>query len=161
MSAPIDFKQFTRNTATVADPLFASKMELAIQLMASAQPKGSENDLEAMAQSLLALKDGIDNLLEAIGFELRYHNASDWTVKTHMQKTCPVLAVLYRIEAMTAHRIANDCTNEAKLAEIRDLCIQAVEERSGADFENPVYPTQPATSKAKRWRRIADETNAS
>lgn len=160
MSQVVDMNSFRSNVSPV-DEQTQSRMELAIMLLSKEVPISEIDDLPAFAQQVANLRNALDDLLNDIALQQRITGTDPHDIKTLMQRTCPVLACLYRIEAMADHRIANDQCAVSKLTDIRDLAVQAIEERHGGPFTNPIYPELvPTESRAKRWRQMAEQTRS-
>lgn len=146
---------FERNITPVS-PQVQARMELGLRLLAGDVPVSAITDLEGFGASVYALIDGLTKTADEIAFEQRRRGTSPHHIKTVMQNTCPLMAALYRAEAIAGDRICNDQSAISKLATIHDLLVEGIEEKFGGEFENPIYPETAAyESKAKRWREIA------
>lgn len=152
--------QFERNVTPV-DPEHQARLSLAIMLMEDNVPIHDIEDVDGYARTLAGMRDALDILLDEVAFEQRRRGTSQYDIKRSMQNTCPLMAALYRAEAIADHRIAADQSAISKLCTIHDLLVQGIEEKHGGKFDNPIYPVsgmQPV-SKAKRWRKQAERVN--
>jgi len=158
MSAIVDMNSF-RHNVTPVDPAHQARLDFALKLMAGTLNIDGLDDLEQYSKTLMELRDALEDHANDIAFAMRMRGTSDWDVKKHLQNTCPLLAAMYRAEAIAADRIECDTTAWAKLAAIRDLMVQGIEERMpDREYDNVVYPSRdrPVSSK-KRWAKIAEK----
>lgn len=154
MSTLIDMQQFRDNVRPV-DPEHQGRLSLAIMLLERDVPIEEIDDLPAFALQIGRMRDALEMLLSDIALVQRLRGTSQWDIRKMMQMTCPLMAALYRAEAISGNRIQADQSAIANLASVHDLLVEAIEEKMDGAFDNPVYPVmgaQPA-SKSKRWRK--------
>lgn len=155
MSQIIDMQSFKTDVSPV-DEDTQSRMELAIMLLSKEVPTSDIDDLNSFGEQVAKLRDALDDLLNDIALQQRIRGTDRHDIKTFLRRTCPLLAALYRAEAIADERIEADQCAVAKLETVHDLLVEAVEERHGGPFVNPVYPERrPMQSKAKSWRDLA------
>lgn len=79
---------------------------------------------------------GLANLLAAPPSEADRR----WEANKQLERTDPMLAKLFRAEAIADHRAENHVCEAAKLPMIRDLLREVIELRTGRAFKNVLFP---------------------
>lgn len=158
MSSIIDQNQFTTNVTPI-DPQVNERMGLAIMLLSREVPVTEIDDLESFAEQIHALQEALLDLQNDVALVLRARGTSQWDRKSILMRTCPLLAAIYRAEAIADERIEADQTEASKRTAIHDLLVQAVEERLGGPFVNPIYSNyaDDVKSSARAWKEIGEK----
>ncbi len=63
-----------------------------------------------------------------------------WDAEREMIRTDPLLAALYRVEAICDDRAENHMCDDSKMAAVKDTIRRVVAQYTGAPFRNPLFP---------------------